>query len=101
MTSFYYTEEKFEAVIKELNKRNYQQYVVEEEDAGVLSSIQGEKSDDGEGEDGKDDRDEKKYEANIVWMNLRQLNFEKIQMNCVINHLQGSQHFSNKVSVVS
>jgi hypothetical protein len=66
----YYTEDKFDAIIKALDERGYSRNLNEERIS----------------------------ESDIIWTNLRQLDFEKIEPKTLLNHLQGSQHFSNKVS---
>jgi hypothetical protein len=67
MVESFFTEDKFDCVITELIKRGY------------LRS------------NGLSDKCE------ILWVNLKTLIFDRIDNNQIVNHFQGSQHFSNKV----
>lgn len=38
------------------------------------------------------------YSVGLLWMNLKQVDFDRVLPKVLVNHFQGSQHFSNKVS---
>jgi hypothetical protein len=67
MVESFFTEDKFDCVITELIKRGYLR-------SNELSD-----------------------KCEILWVNLKTLNFDRIDNNQIVNHFQGSQHFSNKV----
>ena len=37
-------------------------------------------------------------ETTLIWRNLKQIEFDNLPVHVVVNHFQGSQHFSNKVN---
>lgn len=69
MNKIFYTDDKFEEIIVALERLGWKREVNSEE----------------------------KYQVNLLWVNLKQIEFANVDSLVLVNHLQGSQHFSNKV----
>jgi hypothetical protein len=70
----YYADDKFDAVIDDLNRREHVTRIFEFNSDEVQS-----------------------YSAlDLIWTNLKSINFDHITNNQYVNHYKGSQHFSNK-----